>query len=470
MTITEKLHDKKVKNISGQLKKFYRLKKKVKIYHGTTNSTRKQLFKNDQMIVISNLNTILEVNTKEKYIITEPNVPMDVLVKETLRHGYVPPVVMEFPGITVGGGIQGGAGESSSFKYGGFHQTCLEYEIVLGNGEIILASPQKNADLFWGTACSYGSLGVITKIKLKIIPAKPYILLTYYPINSFKKAIKLLEEKITVHTNFIDGILFSKKSGTIMTGIFSDKKLLPIVSFSNATDDWFYTHAETITKKHMIWQELVPINDYLFRYNRGAFWVGRYIFTKTHLPFNRITRFFLNPLMQTRILYRFLHAINISQRQIVQDFCLPEKTVLPFMKFVDTTTAIYPLWLLPGNFSGNPDKLSPGYQHKGTTIDVGVWGKVNGDYNQLIKLNRELEKELHKRKGRKVLYAHQYYTEKEFWNIYDKKWYEKLRKKYSATDIFPNIYEKTYVSEKYTYSIPKGLLNILNSPFKLPVS
>lgn len=41
---------------------------------------------------------------------------MDALVEATVKHGLVPPVVPEFPGITVGGAYNGTGGESSSFR------------------------------------------------------------------------------------------------------------------------------------------------------------------------------------------------------------------------------------------------------------------------------------------------------------------------------------------------------------------
>ena len=47
------------------------------------------------------------------------------------------------------------------------------------------------------------------------------------------------------------------------------------------------------------------------------------------------------------------------------------------------------------------------------------------------------------------MYAHAYYPEKEFWQIYEKSWYTKLRKKYSAETVFPDIYEKTYVNLRF---------------------
>lgn len=472
MNELEKQHNLHVGIIVNQLKAFYKQKKKVRIYHESTNSTRTQKFQKDAIINTTELNHIIFVNIKEKYVIVEPNVPMDKLVEETLRFGLVPPVVMEFPGITVGGAIQGGAGESSSFKFGGFHSICKEYEIILGNGTILIASSNKNADLYWGTACSYGSLGVITKVKLQLIPAKKFVKLTYHRINSFSESIKELEDKTKQSVNFIDGIIFSKNLGVIMTGTFSNKENLPIVKFTKAYDDWLYTHAEKIVRKHEAWKELVPLKDYLFRYNRGAFWIGRYAFQKTKLPFNRLTRFLMNSLMDTRTLYRFLQAINISQLQIVQDLCLPKETALKFLEFIDKTTQIYPLWLLPIKPSSKSDKLSPVYFETKSKlgIDIGVWGKTMGNHSYLIKINRNIEKMLHKLGGRKVLYAHQYYPENEFWQIYDIKWYKVLRKKYHAESAFPDVYEKTYVKEKYQFSVLKGLWNVIKSPFKLPIS
>lgn len=463
-------HDLQVKKISEEVKEFYKAEKHFRIYHGSTNSTRTQNFKKGEIIDVSDLNHVLEVNTKEKYALIEPNIPMDKLVKELFMFGFAPPVVMELPGITAGGGIQGGAGESSSFKFGGFHECTEEYEIILGNGEIVTASPTKNSDLFYGTACSYGSVGIITKIKLNIVEAKPFIKLTYKKTTSIEESIKELEKSTKEKVDFIDGIIFSEDLATVMTGVFSEKEDLPISTFSKTDDEWFYLHAEAITKKNEIWTELIPLEEYFFRYNRGAFWVGKYAFKKLRLPFNKRFRRIMDPLMDTRVLYRFLQAINISQRQVVQDFCLPAETVVPFTKHVIDKTKIFPLWLLPMKISNEDDRLSPSYLDSRLGIDVGVWGKVPGTTDEIIQMNKDLEDELIKSGGRKVLYAHQYYSEENFWKIYDKKWYEELREKYHANKVFPNIYKKTKVKEVYDFSVAKGLWDVIKSPKKLPIS
>lgn len=64
------------------------------------------------MVDTSGLNHVITIDTKSMTALVEPNVPMDALVEATLREGLLPPVVMEFPGITVGGGFAGTAGES----------------------------------------------------------------------------------------------------------------------------------------------------------------------------------------------------------------------------------------------------------------------------------------------------------------------------------------------------------------------
>ena len=77
-------------------------------------------------------------------------------------------------------------------------------------------------------------------------------------------------------------------------------------------------------------------------------------------------------------------------------------------------------------------------------LNIGLWGGASKDISTFIQQNRDLEKRLTELGGRKVLYSHTYYTEDEFWQLYDKKWYEALRQRYSATTL-PTVYDKVKV-------------------------
>ncbi|KAL9032597.1 MAG: hypothetical protein Q9180_006413, partial [Flavoplaca navasiana] len=175
-------HDKIVQEIRTSIKNFYGRGEKFRIHHGSTNSTRQTATKGQNFVDTGSLSNILEVNKVQKTCLVEPNVPMDHLVKSTLAYGLVPLVVMEFPGITVGGGFSGTSAESSSFKYGVFDRTVNYVEMVLANGDMVHCSGEENQDLFHGAAGAMGTLGVVTLLEVQLMPATTYVHLSYHPV------------------------------------------------------------------------------------------------------------------------------------------------------------------------------------------------------------------------------------------------------------------------------------------------
>jgi delta24-sterol reductase len=451
--------------VSEQVKKFYDQKKPARIYRGGTHSTRPLKFKKDEIINVSKLNYVIEVNSLEKYVVVEPNVSMRELVNATLHHGLIPPVVMEFPEITVGGAIQGGAGESSSFRQGLFHDICLEYEIILGNGEIITASKDINPDLYFATAGSYGSLGVITLIRLRLIPAKKFVELTYLKTDSFEHTVKLIEDSKEKDIDFLDGILFSKDKAVMMLGKMTDEKKASVKTFSRSRDEWFYLHVERELQCRNEYTENIPLKEYLFRYDRGAFWMGSFSFDVFKVPFNKMTRHIFNIFLNTKTLYRSLHAAGFAQEYIIQDFCIPTHEALNFLNFSEEKMAIYPIWLCPLK-TDTRSLLSSNYLNSPSALNIGIYGTPKNVEN-LISLNKTLEGAAQEHGGRKWLYAHTYYGREEFWSIYNWTWYSDIRNKYLASNTFPDIYEKVHVKEVVKGSIGKGFFNFFLSPFRL---
>lgn len=466
-------HQKKLDQVINRVKELSKRGVKAYIYHGTTNTTRAFNFKKDNIVDLSDFGEILEVDEKHQTITCEPNVPMDRLVEATLKYNLIPPVVMEFPGITVGGGISGGAEESSSFKYGLFHQTALEYELVLGNGDVLIASKHYNQDLFYGLAGALGSLAIITKVKLKLIEAKKFVKLEYVSVSSFREtAIKLKDFSADQEIDFIDGIMFEKNSGTLMIGKLTNNAFLAshIRQFTRAWDEWFYLHARNKAHEKKPSPDLVPIVDYLFRYDRGGFWMGEYYFKLFKIfPPSRFFKLLFNSWLKTRKLYKALHAGNMSQEYMIQDLCVPCGKAQAFGEFLDVKMGIYPLWFLPIKSSEGQDKMTPNYLHADLVINVGVWGSSEKLISKFYEKNRELEKFLAQIGGRKIFYAHSYYPQDEFWKIYNQSWYENLRKQYGAEKLFPDVFEKLFVKSQYRASISKGFFKFLISGEKLPV-
>jgi hypothetical protein len=72
---------------------------------------------------------------------------------------------------------------------------------------------------------------------------------------------------------------------------------------------------------------------------------------------------------------------------------------------------------------------------------VGVWGRGPRQTEDFVAKNRDLEAKIKELGGTKWFYAQAFYTEGEFWDIYDEKAYTDLREKYNATSL-PSVYDK----------------------------
>ncbi|PWI68868.1 hypothetical protein PCL_01253 [Purpureocillium lilacinum] len=513
-------HKQAVGAIAAAVRGFFERKEPYRIFHGSTNSTRPRPSPSARIVDISALSHVVSVDRAARTALVEPNVPMDRLVEATLRDGLVPPVVMEFPGITAGGGFAGTAGESSSFRHGFFNDTINYVEMVLGNGDVVRAEPRgEREDLFRGAAGAVGTLGVTTLMELRLVEAKRWVRTTYHRADSVAEAVaKIQQETRNPDNDYVDGILFSKDHGVVITGQMTDDKPDDVApqTFSKAWDPWYYLHVEERTKNltsspasqppaeedsssdpsptaetttttttttttsasssSTTAVDYIPLAEYLFRYDRAGFWVGRQGWTYfKYVPFNAFFRWFLDDFMHTRMLYRALHASGESARFVVQDLALPYAKAEEFVDYTADQFGIWPLWLcplkqtLPPTFHPYTGETEPANT---TTADgaavapkdvlnIGLWGWGPADHELFIKKNRALEDKLVQLGGRKWLYAHTYYSEDEFWRVYNdhggeggakasaedastKAWYEALRKKYHA-ETLPTVYDKVRI-------------------------
>lgn len=114
----------------------------------------------------------------------------------------------------------------------------------------------------------------------------------------------------------MDGIIFSKDHAAIITGELTDDlpKTTHVQCFSDIKDPWYYLHVKdgTCSTTAPV-TEYIPIAEYLFRYDRGAFWVGRSTFEYFRFPFNRFTRWWLDGFVYTRTPYKALRELHAQK-------------------------------------------------------------------------------------------------------------------------------------------------------------
>lgn len=139
-------------------------------------------------------NRILDIDEKNHQVITEPGVITQVLQDAVKEKGlFYPPDPASKGSCFIGGNVSENSGGPKAVKYGVTKDYVLNLEIVLPTGEIIWtgANVLKNSTGYNLTQLiigSEGTLAVITKIVLRLIPHPTQDLLMLVPFFDAEKA------------------------------------------------------------------------------------------------------------------------------------------------------------------------------------------------------------------------------------------------------------------------------------------
>jgi len=159
------------------------------------------------ILSIEKLNRILGIDERNHQVSVEPGVITQVLqeaVKE--KELFYPPDPASKGSCFIGGNIAENSGGPKAVKYGVVKDYVLNLELVLASGEIIWtgANVLKNATGYNLTQLivgSEGTLGIVTKIVLRLIPHPQFDLLMLVP---FRSEIQACE---AVNSIFMAGII-----------------------------------------------------------------------------------------------------------------------------------------------------------------------------------------------------------------------------------------------------------------------
>lgn len=143
---------------------------------------------------MENFDKILKIDEDNMQVTTEPAVITQVLQEEVAKKNlYYPPDPASRGSCSIGGNLAENAGGPHAVKYGVTKDFVLNLEVVLPTGEKIWtgANTLKNAtgyNLTQLVVGSEGTLGVITKAVLKLVPLPRKNMLMLVPFTSAEKA------------------------------------------------------------------------------------------------------------------------------------------------------------------------------------------------------------------------------------------------------------------------------------------
>ena len=456
-------HNQKVQAIAAAIKDFGKRQQPFRLYHGSTGRTNTIRLDPNKVIDTSRLNNVLFIDKDAAIADCEPNVDMETLVNATLKENLLPLVVTELSSLTVGGAFAGMAGECSSFKFGPFNATCSEIEIVTGDGEVRICSEREDQhpELFHGAAGACGTIGVITLIKVRLMPAKPYVQLTLSHADSateiHERTLKAMEDSNAA--DYIETVLLSADESLLILGHLIDEprsKSVSIFKCWHPGDGWFYHEIKRLSTE--LTREsrngnsstrtiIMPLVDYLFRHDRGAFWGGDLCLDYFFLPNNRLVRRIFDACLRSGPMYHGLHRSGLAQKYIIQDLVFASSRVIGFLKDFDAEWHMYPISFCPlvkgAKIGLNPAQGMVDDEHRTKEVlwNVGTYGMRKFPKLSVEEENRQLVKLVRHHKGVKWTYCESWMTEEEFRQDYDLAELANLRVKYGSTWL-PTLYNK----------------------------
>ena len=123
------------------------------------------------------------------------------------------------------------------------------------------------------------------------------------------------------------------------------------------------------------------------------------------------------------------------------DLFLPYSKVTDFMEWYQEHINFFPLWCVPYKMVKYYEWVAPNALTKDELfLDLAIYGMKTDKKEHFHKIVEDKLKDIG---GLKTLISHNYYSEEDFWKIWNKDNYDKVKQKTDPDNIFRNLYTKT---------------------------
>lgn len=423
----------------------------IRLGKTTSNLFRERQGAPAHKLDVHDFDNVLEVNAAAGHVTVEGMTPYAKLVAECLKHGVMPAVVPQLKSITIGGATAGCGIESSSFRYGLVHETLQEMEILLGDGSTVTCAPDnEHRDLFYGFPNSYGTLGYALRLKARVVPVKKFVRLTHVrhadPGEFFADLARQCER---ADVDFVDGVVFGCDDMVITLGRFSDN--------APYTSDYTFEkiYYRSLRERD---EDYLTVQDYIWRWDTDWFWCSKNLLAQNPLVRRLYGRRRLNSITYTKLMrlnsrWKLTRALDrlrgLHTESVIQDVEIPIERAPEFLAFYHEAIRFLPVWICPTRawdkqarfdlYRLDPQKLY---------VNFGFWDMIRGRKKLSPGYyNRQIEEKVIALHGMKSLYSESWFSPEQFWEIYNRPAYERLRKKYDPHGLFKDLYRKCVLRE-----------------------
>jgi FAD/FMN-containing dehydrogenase len=278
---------------------------------------------------------------------------------------------------------------------------------------------------------TFGTLGILSKLTFRLMPAAPFVKVTYEKYGSldqFQRAIWRHFELQDV--DFMDGMIFAPDQLVLNLGTFVEE-----APYTNRYD-WMKIYYLSTRERG---EDYLRTADYFFRYDHGVTnvhpksWIGRLLFGK-----------FMDSSTLLRAAEKFNRLLRAERPPVTLDVFIPFSRVDRFMAWYQTELRHFPLWCVPYRRVRDYEWLSPEF-YRGLDdvlfLDLAIYGmKQPPDGPNGYKF---IEDKLLEIGGLKTLISHNFYSQADFWRIWNKDNYDRAKAVADPNSVFRDLYAKT---------------------------
>jgi delta24-sterol reductase len=311
---------------------------------------------------------------------------MGALAEATLEKGFLPAVVPEFRQFTVAGLINGEGIQSSSHRYGIFTETLQSVEIVTADGESVTASRSHHDELFAALPESLGTLGIVVSAAIRLVPAKPFVKLTYRRFEAPDDYVAAFRESLG-GPDFHEGVIFGPRCHVLLTGEFTDDPGgLTVFDVEREGAPYYFQHVRDLACMAPVSHEAMATLVYLARPERGLWWMLEChadfpLLSETEWGRRQMDKTVAEAYRRSGLASTDLTTDQRDRCLISQDMAIRIERLAEGVQWIQRHLAVYPIWncgiLLP-------DHARACFHGSTYLVDLGIYGEPKvADYRRI---------------------------------------------------------------------------------------
>lgn len=422
----------------------------------------------------------------------EGQVTLEKLVAHILPSGWLPGCVPEYPDFTVAGLVNGGGIQSSSHLHGLFFDSVQALEVVLGDGRLVyctrhpdpdvpmesngedrngddrvagderVGAPGSHAELFHSLSGAFGTLGIVTAVKLALVPAARYVRSRYRwfdDAGSF--AAELARRAGNKEVPYMDAVAYAPDKLCIIETSFvrsQDEPTehdgapvgVPIIHpgprEENIGNPWYYQHVRATRERPDDYADATRTEEYLFRSCRGTWWLAEMIINSPLLANltcvrRSADRDEYDSRMSGSQRAKNPLGLEVDERErcmVLQDVGVNITRIEEGLSWIRANIGIWPIWCCVYRVPPPVGWAAPAHEGVEWACDLGIYGEPTVQPYRRIRTMRALQQFV----DYPSLWGVCYLTREEIRKIVDVDKYDAIRARYKANGAFQHITDK----------------------------